>query len=283
MRSDLYRGIMDPFSGSPERFWSWKMQLVSHLREASCSAADTIHIILRNTSGKPKAIVQEYLNSCCEDPEVTLQEVWRELERRFGSNSLVSRCLLDRVHNFENIQSASDVNKMEKLLAICRSAKSKMTTCKQLKVLNYPSEMRNIWEKMPAAFRTQWQKKFIRIERQTGDAPTLDHLFESIADFIDQNSHPDFSSHHKVPKSKSVKVLQTKVSPQILQDLHCLYHNGTGHDLAGCRQFGRLGWSAKRNHATEWKLCFNCLQPHYANHNVLRLCSVGFAAGRISM
>ena len=116
---------------------------------------------------------------------------------------------------------------------------------------------------MPAAFRTQWQKKFIRIERETGDAPTLDHLFESIADFIDQNSHPDFSSRHKVPKS--VKVLQTKVSPQILQDLHCLYHNGTGHDLAGCRQFGRLRWSAKRNHATEWKLCFNCLQPHYAN------------------
>ena len=154
---------------------------------------------------------------------------------------------------------------MEKLLAICRSAKSKMRTCKQLKVLNYQSEMRNIWEKMPPTFQTQWQKKFIRIERRTGDAPTIDHLFESIADFIDQNSHPDFSSHTKVSKSKTVKVLHTAVSPQIVRDLHCLYHNGTGHDLASCRQFGRLGWSAKRNYATEWKLCFNCLQPHYAN------------------
>ena len=265
VRSDLYRGIMDPFSGSPERFWSWKMQLVSHLREASCSAADTIHIILRNTSGKPKAIVQEYLNSCCEDPEVTLQEVWRELERRFGSNSLVSRCLLDRIHNFESIQSAGDVNEMEKLLGICRSARSKMKTCRQLEVLNYQSEMRNIWEKMPPTFQTQWQKKFIRIERRTGDAPTIDHLFESIADFIDQNSHPDFSSHTKVSKSKTVKVLHTTVSPQIVRDLHCLYHNETGHDLTSCHQFGRLGWSAKRTHATEWKLCFNCLQPHYAS------------------
>ena len=66
-------------------------------------------------------------------------------------------------------------------------------------------------------------------------------------------------------KSETVKVLHTALSSQIVQDLHCLYHNESGHDLPNCGQFGRLGWSAKRTHATEWKLCFNCLQPHYAN------------------
>ena len=177
VRSDLYRGMMEPFDGSPERFWSWKTQLQSHLREASCSAIDTVHIMLKNTTGKPKAIVQDYSDNCCDNPESTLDEVWRELEKRFGSNLLVSRSLLDKLHSFSGVDDPHDIDQMEKLLAICRSARSRMGTCKKLRVLNYQSELRQIWEKMPAQFQQKWQTKYMRIEKSTGQSPNLNHLF----------------------------------------------------------------------------------------------------------
>ena len=152
IRSDLYKGMMDPFDGSPERFWSWKTRLQGHLREAACNPSDTIHIILRNTTGTPKSIVQDYLDNCYEDPEFTLFEVWRELEKRFGSESLVSICLLDKINEFEKIEKPTEVHKMEKLLSLCRLVRSKMKSCHQFGVLNYRSQLRTIWEKMPTNF-----------------------------------------------------------------------------------------------------------------------------------
>ena len=238
---------------------------------------DTVHIMLKNTTGKPKAILQEYSDNCCDDPESTLDEVWRELEKRFGSNLLVSRSLLDKLHSFSGVDDPQDIDRMEKLLAICRSARSRMGTCKELRVLNYQSELRQIWEKMPAQFQQKWQTKYMRIERETGQSPNLDHLFGAMSEYIDANSHPDFLK--KTTKPRSVKVLRTGASPHGppetgLTDVsrptdpgkYCIFHNVSGHGIGECLHFSKLKWQDKKGFAADKKLCYNCLDPHFASN-----------------
>ena len=249
---------------------------MSHLGEARCSPTDCINILLKNTVGKPKLIVQDYLNNCCDEPESTLQDIWEELEKRFGSNSLVSKCLLDKIHDFEKIESSDHIHEMERLLSVCRSAKSKMRSCRQLQVLNYQSELRRIWEKMPHSFQTEWKKKFIRIERETGNSPTLEVLLDSISDYIDRNSHPVFVSKTYKP-TKLAKVLHTLAATPAASKVqdetvvagagpkkYCKYHGTTGHDLITCYRFRKLPFQERRDFVSEHKLCFNCLEPHFA-------------------
>ena len=278
VRSDLYRGMLDPFDGSPEKFQSWRAQLLSHLGEARCSPTDCVNILLKNTVGKPKLVIQDYVNNCCDEPESTLQDIWEELEKRFGSNSLVSKCLLDKIHDFEKIESSDHINEMERLLSVCRSAKSKMRTCRQLRVLNYQSELIRIWEKMPHSFQAEWRKKFIRIERETGDSPTLEVLLDSMSDYIDRNSHPVFISKKNSKPTKPARVLHTSITPSAttkLQDKaveadkspqkHCIFHDKPGHDLPICYMFKKLSMQDKKKFAFEHRLCYLCLQPHLAD------------------
>ena len=62
--SDLYRGLVDPFDGSPKKFRSSKVQMRSNLDEAVCGPADELHIIFRNTTGAPKAMIRDLLDNC---------------------------------------------------------------------------------------------------------------------------------------------------------------------------------------------------------------------------
>ena len=75
IRSDLHQGLVDPFDGSPKKFRSWKVQMRSHLDEAACGPADELHILLKNTTGAPKAMIQDLLDNCYDDPEFDVEEV----------------------------------------------------------------------------------------------------------------------------------------------------------------------------------------------------------------
>ena len=112
----------------------------SHLDEAACGPADELHILLKNTTNAPKAMIRDLLDNCYDDPDFDVEEVWEELERRFGSKATISRCLLQEVRDFKPIHEPSQTADMEKLASLCRSVRSKMKTCKDLWVLNYPSE-----------------------------------------------------------------------------------------------------------------------------------------------
>ena len=45
----------------------------------------------------------------------------------------------------------------------------------------------------------------------------------------------------------------------------CAYHNKAGHSIEECESFGRLSYQKRRQHATDNRLCYNCLGNHRAN------------------
>ena len=287
MRYDLLRGIGDPFDGTPEHFWSWRNQLSIHLAEADCGPLDTLYVMLHNTSGQPKDLVQNLINTNATDPAVTLQIAWYDLERRFGSETAIARRLLNKLDAFPKIKSPSQTVQMEGLLSLCRSIMGSMQNCSELGVLNYRSGLQRIWEKMPETFINRWRREFIRSVRNNGRTPDLTDLFQSISDFVEEHTDPNFFCGASYVGS-SPRALQTNAvadgSPRLrVESLDrgqasprrestrgtsstCLYHQLPGHLINVCERFRALPLDDRRMFASKHSLCYRCLGPHMASN-----------------
>ena len=298
VRYDLLRGIGDPFDGTPEHFWSWRNQLSIHLAEADCGPLDTLYVMLHNTSGLPKDLVQNLINTNATDPAVTLQIAWYDLERRFGSETAIARRLLNKLDAFPKIKSPSQTVQMEGLLSLCRSIMGSMQNCSELGVLNYRSGLQRIWEKMPETFINRWRREFIRSVRNNRRTPDLTDLFQSISDFVEEHTDPNFFSGASYVGS-SPRALQTNAvadgSPRLQVDSldqgqasprrestrgtssTCLYHQLPGHLINVCERFRALPLDDRRIFASKHSLCYRCLGPHMAkncdNKTTCPLCS----------
>ena len=131
---------------------------------------------------------------------------------------------------------------------------------------------------MPKGFQVDWVKRFVKIERRTGESPTLRDLHASINGYIDENSHPNVTHFVDSLVKRSARVLKTEVHPSAGQEAgqsngpeqfavtRCLYHGTPGHSLNNCVQFSNLNWQEKRDFAFEHRLCYLCLQSHLAKN-----------------
>ena len=168
---------------------------------------DTLHILHSNTSGEPHEMVQNLLNTSSRNYQRTLDILWFDLKKCYGSNSAISKRLLGKLDAFPKVTKGNYVTKLRKLQNICRSLMCGMDSCKDLRHLNSLEGLEKVWSKMPDAFIFRWRRNFVRIERRTGDVPSMECLFDHISDFIDEHADPTFEDGDFEPPVRSHKVL----------------------------------------------------------------------------
>lgn len=69
------------------------------LLDADVSPTQEINYLRSFTSGRPQRLVDNYRKRQMRDPVALLNELWEELERRFGSVAVISNTLLERLRD----------------------------------------------------------------------------------------------------------------------------------------------------------------------------------------
>ena len=270
LKQSLLKGLGEPFNGEPERYWSWSREMRFRLLEAGVGPLDSLYILQSNSSGRPKKIVSQYISIGSHNPSVTLNNVWNELKKRFGSNVLVSNSLLSRLSQFKPIKSPSHITEMEDLKDLLQLIIANMEMCSELKILNLQRGMKSVWEKFPEQFQRVWRTKSTQFTRRTNEDPNLDFFVKVINEYIDECSNPNFlptqSARNEGPKRYSSTTLQTSTEDKKNVEKNgtssCVYHNKSGHHITQCMAFKALPYKDRQKFASDAKLCYNCLESH---------------------
>ncbi|EDO26580.1 predicted protein, partial [Nematostella vectensis] len=88
----------DIFDGDATLFQPWKRAFKTMLHDAIASPTQEINYLRKFTSGPPQALVDNYRKRL-RDPATLLEQLWVELEKRFGSPAMISNSLLERLKN----------------------------------------------------------------------------------------------------------------------------------------------------------------------------------------
>ena len=222
LRQDLLRGLGEPFTGNPLKFWSWKNQISVRLGEAECGSFDSLLIMKANTVGPPNDLVSGLIDSGSHDPSGTLLKVWQELERRFGSSVLVAQSLLNKIDNIPHVKGNNNVIQLEDILAVCQGVLSNMAHCHELRVFDLQSGMKMIWQKLPDDFIVRWRKRWHNKITVSNFPPNFADFVEYFEGYISELSTPGFLSQ---PPSRE-RMIRTTVTRETER---CLYHEAEGH------------------------------------------------------
>ena len=118
MRVELMKGG-DPhlkFDGTnPDDFWGWHDEITRKLSAAGFDIypVDTIHALRVHTDKRPKELVSAYINAGIDDPASVLDEIWRTLVSRYGSNDVVASSVTRKLETFRVISHEDDTGAME--------------------------------------------------------------------------------------------------------------------------------------------------------------------------
>ena len=212
LKQDLRRGIGEPFDGAaPEKYWAWKLQLMEHIDEARCSAREILLILESNTTGDPRDIIRDSLYTFTDSQESLAKAVTR-LDKRYGSDLVITRAINHKLDKFPKIQKTSQTDKMEKLLSLVRYIMASIPACPELTYLNFREGQKKIWKRMPDDFIRRWRRISSRSEQVENRPPTLECLYEQISDYVNENSDPNF--HDDLSPARGKRALATSLAPK---------------------------------------------------------------------
>jgi hypothetical protein len=259
LRQDLLKGMDEPFSGVAEYFWCWYHQLERRLHECEAGALDSIHILKANTEGRPNKIVTTHLLAGASRPKDTLHRLLDELKTRFGSNSLVSGALLDKVSAFPQLKS-NQTERMEDLLDLCMVIQANMDFCGELSLFNLQKGMKIVYSRLPDAYQMQWRKQLFYLEEKQKRSPIFQDFITHFESYIKEMRIPGFFEDSMRPaqskNNRQFKTLHTEVKSR------CAFHKASGHLTTDCSAFKKLSLNDKRDVAKKNGLCYGCLGSH---------------------
>ena len=267
LKCDLLKGMGDPFSGSAGDFNLWRMQLQKNLDKCSADSADSLQILLANTSGPVKAAVKRYMAaSTCDD--TTLASVWDMLKDRYGSDDRIADNLLSTLHGLEQMRSDKDLQRLEIIVDTCRIASNSILCNRNLSILNHKSSISLVLNKLPMKFSDFWRKRHVRHVQETGNPPD----FELFVSFLEQNlvtySMPCAQADAPRtggPRTNARKAYRTERVADSSGGEFCVYHQFSGHNITNCHVFSGKSFKERKGFAIDNKLCFNCLGDHKSN------------------
>ena len=97
-RQNLPKCHPDTFSGDPTLFHPWKAAFKAMISDVNVYPVQEINYLRSFTSGEAQKLVDNYRKRNQHDPSTLLNNLWGELERRFGSAAIITKELLERLN-----------------------------------------------------------------------------------------------------------------------------------------------------------------------------------------
>ena len=167
------------FEGSDSdktKFFLWENAFDSLIDSAPVTAKQKLHLLYQYLSGKAKKVVEQ-LQYLVENPEGAYREARRVLKERFGNPAIISTDFEKKLANWPKI-GLNDTVSLEEFSDFLQQVKIISKHIESLKVLNYPSQIQALVEKLPGWFKAKWSDKVLKFQKKRGKMP-FHHLKSS--------------------------------------------------------------------------------------------------------
>ena len=139
------------------------------IKDADVSPEMEINYLRSYTKEDAQKVVNDYRQRQYRDPGIALQDVWTELERRFGNAAAITNVLLDRLQKTARFGDG-DSDKLQSFADVCADVDTQLDFLPGLECLNYPTAIAPIVEILPLFIRSKWEKRVVHYAERYGDA-----------------------------------------------------------------------------------------------------------------
>ena len=184
----------DLFSGDPTMFHPWKSGLKGMLRDTDVTPEQEINYLHTYTRAGPQKLVDSFRKRQSNNMSVLLDDLWKELEKRYGNAATITNTFLVRLkeqakfgeHERKKLQAFSD---------LCIDVARQIDQLPGLGCLNYSIAIRPILNSLPEYIRRRWEKIVVEYAKENHDAYPD---FQAFADMIEKQSllrnHPNVTA-----------------------------------------------------------------------------------------
>ena len=284
VRQNLPKCHPDIFEGDPTLFHPWKNAFEAMIQDARLTPAQEMSYLRNYTAGKVQILVDNYRKRQQNNPSQTLQELWAELQRRFGNVAVITNSLLEKLRESAKF-GAKDKVKLQGFADVCTDVENQMSYLPGLACLNYANAIRPIAENLPNFLRFKWEKVVVNHAEENDDeypgfrkfttvmkkqAKLRNHPNVAITEASDPTTSktPERKRFHESNQRQHAtrRVLKSEVKTgdnanrnDRPNEKHCTFHERKGHELSECKAFGEKTLEEKTEWIKKSGLCFRCL------------------------
>ena len=277
LKQDLLKNTIEPFDGTAYKFNSWTNQIRTRIQGLNMSPQEILHVLLSNTTGEPKKMIQEVLSMNVFIDHQTVNDVWTMLVDRHGSPYRAAEQLREKIMKFPTIRgSRTEIGTpLQKFYDLCRVVASYMRNCPHLDDLNNPAGQAIIRSKLPDQVLERWQI----VGHAYQDTEHRNPTFNVFVDFLKSISREYSNRNFDRPLQFATETYQHKKNARVLYTKNqtnqehsednlgskvdiCSIHPNSKHTLADCKAFSRLPFPEKISLAKKEGRCFVCLGQH---------------------
>lgn len=262
-RQGLPKCHPDVFDGEVTLFHPWRRAFKAMIEDADVSPAQEMNYLRNFTKGQVQDLVDNFRRRQHADRSSVLQDLWKELERRFGNTAAITNALLERLTEAAKF-GEKDLDDLQTFSDLCADVDSQLKYLPGLACLNYPNVIRPIVEKLPSFLRSRWEKEIVQYANQHQDAFPGFHAFASLIQIQARTkNHPNVLASGVTSRetTDTNRVLNTNTSED--DGKHCLFHKCDGHTLAECKSFSAKSIEEKTEWILKARLCFRCLEAKH--------------------
>ena len=140
-----------------------------------------------------------------QDPEKAYRHARRILKERFGHTAIISTDFERKLANWPKV-GPNDAASIEKFSDFLRQIEIASEHIESLKMLNFPSKIQPLVEKMPGWFKTKWSDKVLKLQRKKGK-----DAFPSFKDFVNEVSY--HAERMNIPQIIQTPTASAKTTP----------------------------------------------------------------------
>ena len=297
-RQNLPKCHPDTFSGDPTLFHPWKAAFKAMIGDVNVSPIQEINYLRGFTSGEVQKLVDNYRKRKQHDLSTLLNNLWGELERRFGGAAVITKALLERLNKTATFSEKENV-KLQEFADLCADVESQLTYLPGLACLNFPNTIQPIAEKLPPSLRGKWEKEVAKYSEKNGDQYPGFQVFSKV---IERHSRirnnrnilvgaayipvsaptPPNRRVHRVQSNRTLKTntrpasVKLESPPKSEETKRCPFHERDAHSLEECKAFGTKTLEEKTAWILRAGLCYRCLsEGHRASDSSRRIeCSI---------
>ena len=261
------------------------------IQNAEVPPEQEINYLRQYTRGEVQRLVDSYRKQQHREPKNLLDQLWQELEKRFGNTALIAHTLIKKLAKAAKF-TEKESKKLQEFADLCVELDSQLEFLPGLACLNYPNTISPILEKIPSSLCSKWEKEVAKYAEQHQNAYPGFHRFTTLTQKqATLQNHPnilagfttaprDFKPRkdgiHKSSLDAEAKVLKVttqepeegeEVLPKEKREVRCLFHDTAGHHLTNCKAFARKTLSERMEWIKQAKLCFRCFSPGHQASN----------------
>ncbi len=279
-KRELFKKATDTFNGtgSEGHYNTWKTALQTEIKDVPLTAIEYIKVLLANTSSDAHKVVKNFYDASAGDPARALDNIWTQLDTRYGSSIKVASSFRKQLDAFPTVKEGAKLGQqLTALFDLCNRVVSQMSAVPDLQILNFAEGQKPIVQKLPTFLINKWRKKGTEYQWANGNRHPPFSLFVNFLErqmkeysneaFNFQADKPSSSKPAHSSTGAKARTLATAAdgaenteSTEGTESLNCPMHpDSSSHGLAMCNTFCKLSIDNRREKARTANICFNCL------------------------